>query len=169
MTIEVLLMAMENQQGPADEADIIAFETEIGAKLPADYRAFLSVSNGGCVGGALWFHGPTPKGEVADVGVHHVGGLRPECHLGLRSARATYQDSRQRIPRELIWIMDDPFGNAICLGIVGTCRGKVYFWDHELESSLDDRRANLESVGNVQLLAETFSDFVADLQPVYTV
>lgn len=60
--------------------------------------------------------------------------------------------------------MDDPFGNAICLGISGNERGKVYFWDHEMEPD-DDWDGRLETAGNVQLIADSFTEFVAGLAP----
>ena len=31
----------------------------------------------------------------------------------------------------MIPIADDPFGNAICLGVRGKIFGIVFFWDHE--------------------------------------
>jgi hypothetical protein len=57
--------------------------------------------------------------------------------------------------------MDDPFGNAICLGVSGKHRGKVYFWDHEHEPDEEDWDGRVETAGNVKLLAASFTDFVA--------
>jgi len=62
-----------------------------------------------------------------------------------------------------MWIMDDPFGNAICLAVRGDGKGKVYFWDHENEPS-DGWDGSVEGAGNVQLLANSFSEFVRRLQ-----
>jgi hypothetical protein len=59
--------------------------------------------------------------------------------------------------------MDDPFGNAICLGIRGEHRGRVYFWDHEREPDADEWNGEVQTAGNLQLLADSFTDFVAGL------
>ena len=63
-----------------------------------------------------------------------------------------------------IWIMDDSTGNAICLGIAGDARGKVYFWDQEREPDLDETDGTIEGMGNISILAHTFATFFAGLQ-----
>jgi hypothetical protein len=140
----------------------VRFENLFGGRLPEDYREFLAACNGGYVGGALWFMGPSPAGEAAEAGIHHIGGFRAEDYFSLHSARQAYDG---RIPRDLAWIMDDPFGNAICLGVAGEHRGRVFFWDHELEP--DDERwdGSVESAGNLTVLANSFTEFVAGLKP----
>ena len=60
--------------------------------------------------------------------------------------------------------MDDPFGNAICLGIAGEYRGRIYFWDHEMEPDPGEWDGAVETAGNVQLLANSFGEFVAGLR-----
>jgi hypothetical protein len=116
---------------------------------------------GGRVGGALWFRGLTPNGDTADVGIDDVGGFRAPNHLSLAWRRECYDG---RIPDDLLWIMRDPFGNVICLGVSGESRGKVYFWDHESELE-DEWNGSVESAGNIKLLANDFVAFVAHLVP----
>jgi hypothetical protein len=159
MTLTEFLAAVEKKLPPAGQADIERLEASLGCRLPEEYRAFLAACNGGYVGGLLWFTGPTPSGEVADAGVHHVGGFRQEPHFSLAWAREVYEG---RIPEDLLWIMDDPFGNALCLGIQGPHTGKVFFWDHENEPG-DDWDGRVETAGNLQLLANSFPAFVAGL------
>lgn len=159
MDISKFLAEVDKKRPPASEIDIRALESSIGERLPPDYREFLTLCNGGYVGGSLWFNGPRPEGEAADAGIHHIGGFRSESHFSLEWSRDCYQG---RIPRDLMWIMDDPFGNAICLGVRGNAKGKVYFWDHENEPDTD-WDGSLASAGNVQLLANSFSEFVAGL------
>ncbi|MBN1611689.1 MAG: SMI1/KNR4 family protein [Polyangiaceae bacterium] len=127
-----------------------------------DYRVFLLQCNGGYVGGRLWYRGPTPDGGAADAGVHHIGGFRTECHFSLLSHREVYEG---RIPDDLLWIMDDPFGNAICIGLRGDARGRIYFWDHECEPDDDDWDGGIETAGNVTLIANSFAEFVTGLGP----
>ena len=61
--------------------------------------------------------------------------------------------------------MDDPFGNAICLGVTGVHRGQVYFWDHENMPDPELWDGSVQTAGNLDLLANSFTDFVAGLTP----
>lgn len=160
MTIDEFIGMMTHRAPPAAAEAIAQLERSLGATLPDDYAAFLRRGNGGFIGGALWYKGPTPAGEAADAGVHHVGGLRPEPHFSLAWNRDCYAN---RIPRALLWIMDDPFGNAICLGLEGDHRGRIYFWDHEGEPDPDEWDGTVEKAGNIRLLADAFTGFVAGL------
>jgi hypothetical protein len=164
MTIDEFVAEIEEKLPPAPVDALGAFEADIGQRLPDDYRRFLVMCNGGYVGGRLWFTGPNPEGRDTDAGVHHIGGFRQENYFSLASARDCYQGSDQRIPKALLWIMDDPFGNAICLGLTGKHRGRVYFWDHECEPDPDDWDGQVETAGNILLLANSFTDFVAGLR-----
>jgi SMI1 / KNR4 family (SUKH-1) len=161
MTPDLFLAAIGKQLPPAPESDLLAFEQALGCRIPEDYRVFLISCNGGYVGGKLWFTGPTPTGQKADAGVHHIGGFRPERHFSLVRARSRYAG---RIPDDPLWIMDDPFGNAICLAIRGQHCGRVYFWDHENEPD-EDWDGSIDGAGNLQLLALSFTAFVAGLHP----
>jgi hypothetical protein len=161
MNIDEFVAVVREKKPPAPPNELAAFEKEIGHPLPEDYRKFLIACNGGFVGGSLWFKGPTPNGDGADAGVHHIGGFREESYFSLRWTRECYVG---RIPDALLWIMDDPFGNAICLGVAKPYRGQVFFWDHENEPD-ENWDGSVESAGNLQLLANSFTDFVAGLQP----
>lgn len=162
MRLEDFINAVNRKAPPAPADRLAAFERELGLPLPEDYRRFLVTCNGGHVGGRLWFRGPTPDGSTADAGVHHIGGFREESYFSLQSARDAY---RGRIPNDLLWIMDDPFGNAICLAIRGPRRGCVYFWDHELEPDPGEWDGAIATASNLQLLAQSFTDFVSGLRP----
>jgi hypothetical protein len=167
MDLQEFLTYVDKTSPPGPEKEIARFEAEIGARLPEDYRQFLVACNGGLVGGMLWFRGPTAEGGTADAGINHIGGFREEPHFSLDWARECYQDDDDlRIPRELLWIMDDPFGNAICLGVSGQHRGRVFFWDHEEEPDPEDWDGSIETAGNLQLLANSFTEFVAGLVPL---
>jgi hypothetical protein len=167
MDMQEFLAHIDSKSPPAPEEQIALLVAELGAALPEDYRRFFVQCNGGFVGGRLWFTGPTPDGQSADAGVHHIGGFREETYFSLQGARSTYQSHRPpRIPHELLWMMDDPFGNAICLGIRGPYRGRAYFWDHEQEPDSEDWDGKVETAGSLQLLANSFTDFVAGVAPL---
>jgi hypothetical protein len=164
MTIEDFLSKINKKEPPAQESSVTGFERTVGHSLPKDYRDFLIQCNGGHVGGRLWFKGPTPNGDSADAGIHHIGGFRNESYFSLGQKHVTYQVNNLWIPKDLIWIMDDPFGNAICLGISEKYRGQVYFWDHENISKEDEWDGRVESARNLQLLSNTFGEFIAGLK-----
>jgi hypothetical protein len=160
MNLDSFLSAIDKKLPPAPEAELARFENLLGSRLPEDYRQFLVACNGGYVGGALWFKGPTSRGEPADAGVHHIGGFRREYAFSLEQRRDVFAG---RIPDDLLWIMDDPFGNAICLGIRGEYYGMVFFWDHEREPD-EDWNGAVETAGNLQQLADGFTEFIAGLK-----
>ena len=163
MHLDYLLEMIDQKLPPAPREKVLHFERVIGAPLPDDYREFLIRCNGGFLGGSVCFAGPTPDGQPGDACINHVGGFRQEAHFSLGYLRSIYQEGEDRIPEELIWIMDDPFGNAICLGVKGEHRGRVYFWDHENEPDPEQWDGRVETSGNIELLANTFTDFVAGL------
>jgi hypothetical protein len=116
--------------------------------------------NGGYVGGRYWYSGTNPEGREIEAGVHHIGGFREEPYFSLLWFWHCLED---RIPDALIWIHDDPFGNAICLGVAGEHRGRIYFWHHENEPDPDGWDGAVETAGNVTLIANSFTDYVAGL------
>ncbi len=93
--------------------------------------------------------------------MENPGQFRVEINT-LGSYRVCYET---RIPRDLLWIMDDPFGNAICLGLRGECRGKIYFWDHKHEPAVGKWDGEVDTAENVTLIAASFTDFVNGLAP----
>jgi hypothetical protein len=149
---------------PPTRAQVEAFEAEIGTTLPDDYRRFLLRYNGGNVD---WyqFEGLTPEGQSWTTIISHVGGLREEPALSLRSARSCYQGRELQIPRALLWIMGDPGGNAICIGLTGKYRGRVYFWIHDEQPDPREWDGEVETAGNVIFLANSFTDFMAGVVP----
>ena len=150
MNIEQFVSLTEDIARPPSSRSIQSFENELGLTLPSEYRDFLGRCNGGYVGGSIWF--AEEVGEVVNskVGIQHVGGLRRDEDFSLRANRKVYQLDTHRIPDEWLWVMDDVFGNAICLGMVGAVRGKVSFWNHDAATG----------TSNVELLAHSFRLFL---------
>jgi hypothetical protein len=160
MTISEFIAQVKDKAPPAPAEDLARFEAIIGQELPDDYRQFLTHCNGGYVGGRYWYQGRNPEGQEVEAGVHHIGGFRDESYFSLPRHRACYDG---RIPDALLWIHDDPFGNAICLGVAGRHRGRVYFWDHENEPD-EDWDGSVEMAGNITLIADSFTDYVSGLR-----
>jgi hypothetical protein len=191
MTIDQFLAAIDSMVEPAlssaalrlfgpsatptpGEHELEAFEAEVGARLPEDYRGFLLRTSGGYIRDWYQFKGRTPEGATwtAFVCPSHVGGLRDDPNYSLRFARSCHQADpgpqrgpEIKIPRVLLWIMDDPGGNAVCLGLTGTYRGKVYFWVHDYPPSDGEWDGTVETAENITLVADSFTDFVAGIGP----
>lgn len=160
MNLEEFLALTEDKGRRPSKSAIQSFEKDIGAALPADYRAFLERCNGGYVGGSIWFAEKKAGAVRRTVGVQHVGGLRRDEDYSLKAAYKLYQVENRWIPLDLLWIMDDPFGNATCIGVRGAYLGKIYFWDHEAIPSADAWDGGVETAGNVTLTAPSFGAFL---------
>ncbi len=161
MDLETFAATLRHRGEPASEDAIRALEARMGAPLPAGYRRFLALCNGGFAGGALSYR--AADGTLYPV--HHVGGLRAEPYFSLDATAAVYQGAQARIPRALRWIADDPFGNAYCLAVTGPRRGWVYFWDHEKEPEPTEWDGRVETAGNLTALVDGFEAFVGGLVP----
>lgn len=161
------LASVCDRMPPAPEDKLHALERELGCTLPADYREFLAACNGGCFKGDFWYNEPLADGRPADVGLHHLHGIRDRDCYSLLWARHCYQSEGEiRIPLDLLPIADDPGGNAICVGIGGEHYGKVFFWDHECEPDPSEWDGRVETAVNIQHLTDSLREFVAGLKPM---
>lgn len=162
MQVEEFVGLVEDRGTPLPEEVVRAFEAGIGARLPIGYRRFLMACNGGHLGGSVTFS----AGGI-ESGIHHIYGLRKEPLLHFQRLRETYQTWPEiRVSLDLLPIMDDSFGNKICLGLRKPHWEAIFFWDHEIEDSLEDGwDGSIEQAGNLTLLAPSFLDFVALLEP----
>jgi SMI1 / KNR4 family (SUKH-1) len=165
MTMDEFVTLIELKSPPAPPEQLEAFEAELGGRLPDDYRKFLIRTNGGFVRGWYRFKGRTPRGEIRSAYVHHICGFHEEWHLSLRFNRVCSLDRESGFPHALLWIMDDPGGNGICIGLTGGLRGKVYFWIHDELPDPEEWDGTVETAGNVILLTDSFADFVAGIGP----
>lgn len=128
----------------ATEIDVSHFEMGLAVRLPDDYRAFLIKHNGGY---------PDPDGfRGGDDVLNFFYGLWQK-HGDLNYEELSH---RNFIPKEMIPIACDPFGNAVLLEVRGPHRGRVWFWDHERWG---------DPAGAVSLLAGSFTEFVDSLVP----
>ena len=142
-----------NKYGEINLLRLEAFEKLLGSSLPKDYRQFLIQHNGGK---------PTPSyflisDKKGNDAIDHFYGL----HDGPRYARLdnAFEVYKGRIPGCLLKIADDPLGNAICIGIKGKYRGKIYFWDHELEGNIWQQLLGR----HITLVSDSFRNFLDSL------
>ena len=166
---------------PMTEAEISAFEKQIGAVLPEAYRKFLASY------GASTFNGASPNNpyivfrslkplpsHIAKNGKGlfdaFYGGEKDERDP--HSLRVRFRFFSGRMPENIIPIGDDGGAGQIGLGIKGAETGKVYYWDQQNEPL--DEEDYLEDYGkprppeamfqNVYQIAESFEDFLRRLE-----
>lgn len=145
--------ALLPRTSPASEARVGALETNLGCRLPEDYRSFLLSYNGGRVSPAGFVFAER-TGPYTDSLVHSLYSLYDgeDCSL-----EATLALLARRLPTGVIPIGDDPGGNEICLVLAGDRRGQVWFWDHEREPETQPDWSNMD------LIAQSFDAFMRGL------
>lgn len=149
-------MIMKNSRGHISEEDILDFERKYNINLPESYRSFLLQNNGG-----------TPNPNIFDFNDNYGQNTSSLVHYfyalyngdGYDNIEQNYKlfKSEGRIPINILPIADDPFGNMVCISFSGSDCGKIYFWDHELESQN-------KSYDNLSLIADSFTDFINSLR-----
>ena len=147
-------ISLQQTHGPLEESFLGALEQMLGFKLPDNYRDFLKCNNGGRPQGRLVFHFfEEADGSVLD----NFYGIHPNHDLNLLKKIQYIGD---RIPSDCFPIANDVFGNLILIVVKGRQRGKIYFWDHEMESE-EGQEPTYE---NMTLVANSFEDFINGLQ-----
>jgi hypothetical protein len=120
---------------PASEDQVAAFESRVGASLPADYREYLLTTNGGAP------NAPCYRGDVMDLYVQHIFSLLEDEQRGLiwEWQTASLPDS---LRHTLIPVAIVNGGDRLLLSLVN---GEVFFHDHELDtySRIDDSFSRL--------------------------
>ena len=165
-------LTMFNSKEPTTLDQIKKFENLIDAKLPQDYINFLLKYNGGRPDRDTYkLIQPITYGVEGDI--NDMGAILR--FLGLVDDEEEYNGliwhyldvTVDRIPKELIHIGYDDFGNAICLCVKGEDYGRIYFWDHEMEMGnfeiSEEDWADGPWYDNVFLIADSFVEFIDKL------
>ena len=160
MTLEEFIDLLDGKS-TIGEADVAAFENRLPALLPTDYREFLLRTNGGEIAFNV-----NLSTAIASTG--YDGFTGPASVFGINGEDSLMENRdvyAGRIPSELLMIASDWLGNGICIGLVGNSRGKVYFWDHELEGSNSETwDGALATCNATTLQADSFVGYVECLR-----
>jgi hypothetical protein len=142
-----------NEFGTLEEPVLAQFETQIGFKLPEDYRSHLLAKNGGIpYESDVWLPGEDePCAQVRGAFGLHNG--PEEWRLDYN-----YQFYKQHMLRGMLPIADDVGGNLFCIVLHGRERGRIYVWDHEMQVDRPAKR-------NYDFLANSFTEFLNMLRP----
>jgi len=127
-----------NRFGPLTEERLAAFENELGATLPDEYRAFL-----------LRHNGVVPDRETFDVPDEEDGERPFHCFFPLHDGpwddstpegsqgfplQAALADFRSEGGRADVFpVGKDWSGSYVCVGLAGADRGRVLFYDYDME------------------------------------
>jgi hypothetical protein len=138
-----------------NDARLDRLQTQIGAVLPAAYRRFLLLRNGGRANDAAF---DVPGWGKSLVNNFFAVDASDACDL---------MDMHRRLdhflPKTLLAVADDPAGNLICLGLAGALAGHVLFCWHEEPIEADLERGICER--GLYPVAINFDAFLAQLQP----
>jgi hypothetical protein len=164
---------------PMTEEELAAIESSLGERLPEDFRDFVRSYGDAMFGAETWFRpvqslsiSPSP---FKDMPSRVLEGGAFSYFYGSSAGKQSLAESialyRGRMPDTIIPIGDEGGGNQICLGIKGSERGKVYYWDHENTWSERRYREYFRrpmppevKFQNLYLVAESFEDFIQRLE-----
>ena len=135
-----LVRNLHDSGPPVSEVELAAFEAELASPLPADYREFLLLRNGGRFYEHIAFGLPTDE-YSEQWGLDEVFRFFPapdESPCGLRWNLETH---RGRIPAQTLPIGDDG-DNLLLIDLNTSSRGQLWLWvrDFELSRKADENR-----------------------------
>lgn len=142
-----------NNPGTLPEHILKVLERYWDYKLPDTYRDFLIMNNGGEPGSCYF----TFKDSSDGSDVRYFLGIFPDKDNDLLNHLKIYKN---RLPDNIFPIAYDSCGNLICISVKGPDRGKVYFWDHEMEAG----EGQEPDYSNLTLIADSFSEFLENLK-----
>jgi cell wall assembly regulator SMI1 len=158
------MISMHNIGPMLSKADIARVEANLGRRFPDDYRRFLLEFNGGrpdVENSAFPFR--TGGGSV----LHTLYGIKPALKANdlERTTLGEWDMEDYAMPRTLIPIGYDVFGNTLCLGVAGEELNKVYFRDMERLPEKPPTKPWAMMKGYFKL-ADSFAEFLSLLGPV---
>ncbi|AIK96204.1 SMI1/KNR4 family protein [Candidatus Odyssella acanthamoebae] len=138
-----------------NETILEALEQVWKFNLPTAYRNFILKYNGGSPQPSRFFFKESPSnGSYVD----YLFGIRKGFNQNLLMSMNLYSG---RIPANMLPIGEDPGSNLILLSVKGPDRGKIYFWDHDLEA--DPAQGETPDYSNLTLIADSFDEFINGL------
>jgi len=147
-------IAKQLSRSGATEESIQQLEAKLGSRLPEDYRRFLTDLNGGRPDPSSFVF--ETKAGLNDSAVRYFLTLDSgEIRYTIPNYLNTYKD---RIPKGVLPIGCDSFGNLVLLDVCSKSPGSVYFWDHE-EESMNERTWQ-----NISIVAPSFKAFEEALE-----
>jgi cell wall assembly regulator SMI1 len=151
----------EDDRPPAPLTELVALERALadrGWTLPASYKAFLARRDGGRPTDGSAFRFRERERESSSL-INNFPGVRPSPDGDLLLQVDSIGDY---LPKGVLPIAGDPFGNAICIDARDARDGPVMFWDHEQIPEEPDDSNLYEIAPNF----EAFLDGLEELEPL---
>lgn len=151
-------LMMSDTSPPLTVAEIQSFEASQQILLPAEYKQFLLLHNGGKPDRRLFRFNHSAVGEfVGEVGMFFS--IDETSTDSLFEYMETYSG---RVPTDLLPVARDIGGNLICISVGNANSGQMFFWDHEGEYEIPV--AKEVDYRNIDFLATSFDEFVNHLE-----
>jgi SMI1 / KNR4 family (SUKH-1) len=148
-----------NERGPSvTEAAVVAFEAQLGTRLPEDYRAFLLEINGGQTASN---HSMFRIRNDRTI-LNSLNSLDdPDEQVNLATQ---WQRARAWLPIEVIPVGYDDFGGTVVVVIAGPRRGQVWFLD-AVDPRPEESNPRVEWFDrrDVSKVADSFREFMTSL------
>ena len=148
---------MISSNGPLEEKFLTCVEEFWGFGLPKSYKHFLLLYNGGEPTNRNFNFKNMSDGSCVDEFFGFIKSFNLNLLLKQKYAG-------ERVPENTLPIANDSFGNLLLLSVKGKDRGKIYFWDHEMEADPDQGEA--PSYDNMTLIADSFTEFIDSLHDI---
>jgi hypothetical protein len=154
-----MLTSIKPATDETTEAELLALEKLLNAKLPSSYRAFLLKTNGGepreC---GIDFAAPKLK-RKGDT-ISYLFEVSDDPTYGLAPMM---EDFGSDIPPGMIFIGNSPGGNYFLLSLRAKSYGQVFYKDHDYEdkTAFDETKGELPE--SVVKIADSFEEFQARL------
>lgn len=126
------------------EAWLASLEQQLGAALPADYRAFLLRYGGSTTQLQVPVSEPTPKGPDHLISSFTTLTNDPESCKDIRYYLTSYM-----VPRNMIYIASGDGDHGTCLSFAGIDKGSVYYLD-EGQLAFADESHGLSDIPTVK-------------------
>ncbi|WP_010299799.1 SMI1/KNR4 family protein [Candidatus Odyssella thessalonicensis] len=149
------MIKLENSSPTLSKETLECLERFWEFNLPKTYKVFLLEKNGGFPKEKHFNFKGQDEGSVLQAFL----GITLNEDLDLLETLKVYNG---RIPTWSFPIAYDTFGNLILLSVKGPDRGKIYFWDHEMEA--DPAQGEVPDYSNLTLIADSFNEFINNLR-----
>jgi cell wall assembly regulator SMI1 len=146
-----------NTKEATNEFEISKIEKEFGFTFPEEYKTHILKFNGGHPSDKRWCF-KTQSGSSSLI--HYFYAVYDGKGNNFRTTYIILKSKGdERMPKNIVPIANDPFGNKICISVEGEDRGYIYFWDHE--NVCDEGEE--PTYENLDLIAKSFNEFIENL------
>ena len=155
------------ERGPqVAEAAVAAFEAQLGATLPQDYRSFLLEVNGGRTARShRVFAIRMQKARTDETTLNGLHSLDDPDDRGNLAQR--WKNIHRMLPKDVLPIGSDSFGGTVVLALGGPRRGQVWFLDGaDPRPEGSNPRVEWFDRRDVSKLADSFREFMDGLRPL---